>query len=103
MQLLAFLKSKLFFKHLAIFLLSLLFSLWAVFRYLDFYTLHQKTITVPDFKGIKVNKIDSFIATKHLHYLIIDSVFDAKKAKPWAGICARSAAPPMPCRSMNTK
>lgn len=81
MKLFEFIKSKSFLKHLAISLLSLLVIFWFVFKYLDHYTLHGDTITVPDFNGIKVNKLDSFIADKNLYYMVIDSIFDARKAR----------------------
>lgn len=77
----AFIKSRLFLKHLAISIIGLGIIFWTVFTYLNHYTMHGESITVPDFNGVKIGKLDSFILDKKLHYLIIDSVFDAKKTK----------------------
>ncbi len=53
----------------------------SVYKYLDSYTQHGETITVPDLKGMTPNKLEDFLASKHLKYVIIDSIFVAKKAK----------------------
>lgn len=81
MSLLEFIKSKLFFKHLLIALLSLTILFGIAFKYLNIFTLHNETIVVPDFSGVKINKLDTFIVDKNLNYLVIDSVFDAKKER----------------------
>ena len=81
MSVINFLKSKLFFKHLTIAIGSLIALFWIIFIYLDSYTLHNEIISVPDFTGIKINELDTFIQDKNLRYLIIDSVYDIKKPK----------------------
>lgn len=56
-------------------------GLWYVFHYLNNYTMHGETITVPDFRGFKMNELDEFIKDKHLQYVITDSVYDGDKPK----------------------
>ena len=43
---------------------------------IDDYTLHGKTITVPDFRGYHTTELDQFLADKELTYLIVDSIFE---------------------------
>ena len=76
-----FIKSKTFFLHLTIYIISLTFLIWLVISSLGSYTGHGETIKVPDFKGLKVFELDKFTADKNLRYLIIDSIYDAKAPK----------------------
>ncbi|MBL4624327.1 MAG: PASTA domain-containing protein [Flavobacteriales bacterium] len=70
-----FLFSKRFIIHLIIAVLITGGGLWGVFRYLDSYTLHGQTITVPDFSGKTLAEIKDFAAEHDLGYKIIDSVY----------------------------
>ena len=81
MSLTSLIKSKLFLKHLAIALVSISLLFWSGFKFLNVYTLHGQGIQVPDFSGLKINQIDTFILHKKLNYLIIDSVYDFKAKK----------------------
>lgn len=56
-------------------------GLWYVFKSLDDYTLHGQTITVPDFKGVKLAELDDFSKQHQLRYHIIDSVYQLDKPK----------------------
>lgn len=76
-----FIKSKIFFKHLAIYLIVIVFFFWFIFKLLDMYTTHGKTVTVPDFGGLKMSELDNFIKDKPLRYLIVDSLYDTKSPK----------------------
>ena len=76
-----FIKSKTFFLHLTIYVVSLALLIWLVISSLGSYTSHGKTIKVPDFKGLKVADLDKFSADKNLRYLIIDSIYNAKAPK----------------------
>jgi beta-lactam-binding protein with PASTA domain len=78
---LLFLKSKIFLKQLAIFLLLLFVVMWIILTLLDVYTRHGESVEVPDFKGIKIENLNNFIKDKKLRYRIIDSVYDPKAAK----------------------
>ncbi len=77
----AFLKSRMFLRHLGVALLALIAVFWLVFEGLDIYTRHGKTVTVPSFNNLKVRDLTSFIHGKQLKYLVIDSIFDTKRDK----------------------
>jgi eukaryotic-like serine/threonine-protein kinase len=70
-----FLKSKTFYKHFSIGLLVLFCLLYLLYKLLAVYTEHDKTIPVPDFNGVMVNNLNSFIQDKGIKYLIIDSTY----------------------------
>src|ERR1035438_4176950 len=55
--------------------------MFCVYKYLDSYTKHGETITVPDFRGMTADKLPEFVADRHLKFIIIDSVFISKKQK----------------------
>lgn len=76
--LIQFIKSKIFFKHLAIYLVSFFLLCWIIITCLGSYTSHGETIIVPNFAGIKISELDKFISDKNVRYLIIDSLYDVK-------------------------
>ncbi|MES2512795.1 MAG: PASTA domain-containing protein [Bacteroidota bacterium] len=78
-DLIGYLKSKTFFKHLALAILSLALILWILFKLLGVYTHHGETAEVPDFKGKTIAELDVFVADKHVGYVIIDSIYDPKE------------------------
>ena len=78
---LTFLKDKSFYKHtlLSIITLVLLFVGWL--KYLDYYTLHDNYIKVPNFNNLPISELDSFVEANNVRYVIIDSIFDTRKDK----------------------
>ncbi|NQY11927.1 MAG: PASTA domain-containing protein [Flavobacteriales bacterium] len=52
---------------------------WGVFEYLDDYSMHDNTITVPDLRGFTLSEVDTIIESKGLRYKVIDSVYSADK------------------------
>jgi len=74
-DLFSYLKSKTFFKHLALATVSLILVLWALFKLLGVYTHHGETAEVPDFKGKAIAELDNFVKDKNVGYTIIDSVY----------------------------
>lgn len=75
-----FIKSKTFLLNVfsAIFVLLLLFSF--TYRWLDSYTNHGETISVPDLRGLKISQLNAFLVNKNVKYKIADStVYDMKK------------------------
>ena len=52
---------------------------WGVFEYLDDYSMHDNTITVPDLRGFTLSEVDTIIESKGLRYKVIDSVYSAKQ------------------------
>jgi beta-lactam-binding protein with PASTA domain len=76
-----FLKSKTFFKNLAIYIISLALLIWILITWLSSYTGHNKIVKVPDFSKMKVAELDNFIIGKDLRYMVIDSIYDPKAPK----------------------
>lgn len=74
-----FIKSKVFFKHLTIAIVSLIIILWTLFKLLAVYTHHGETAEVPDFKGKTMAELDEFVTGKNVGYVIIDSIYDPKE------------------------
>ena len=64
---------------LAIITLVLLFVGWL--KYLDYYTLHDKYIKVPDFNNMLIAQLDSVAEANDIRIVIIDSIFDRSRAK----------------------
>jgi eukaryotic-like serine/threonine-protein kinase len=85
-NLFAYLKSRVFFKHLLISVTILLLVLWLMFKYLNIYTHHGETAEVPEFVGKKIIELDQFIEGKNVRYQIIDSIYDPNEQ---AGVVIR--------------
>jgi eukaryotic-like serine/threonine-protein kinase len=75
---LVFLKSKVFFKQLALAFAFVTVALWLVFKWINASTNHNEFVEIPDFSGISITRLDSFVADKQLRYQIIDSLYDSK-------------------------
>jgi len=77
---LQFIKSKALLINLfsAVAVMLLIFSF--TYRWLDSYTNHGETISVPDLRGLRVSELESFLDNKHVKYKVADStIFDMKK------------------------
>ena len=59
--------------------LPLLFFIYL--KFLDIYTLHDKYIIVPDYRGYNLNQLDSISEKNKLRYVIIDSISDLNQPK----------------------
>jgi beta-lactam-binding protein with PASTA domain len=77
----AFLRSKQFFLHFGIAIVTVAITLWILVKMLNSYTQHGETVEVPDFKGKTIAELNTFIEGKDVRYLIIDSIY-APKEKP---------------------
>lgn len=86
-----FFKSKAFFKNLALFVVLFVILCWGIMHWLASYTNHGETITVPDFTGTSIAKLDEFIKDKHIRYQVIDSLYDPKAKK---GVVVRQEPEP---------
>ncbi|MBX7201847.1 MAG: PASTA domain-containing protein [Bacteroidia bacterium] len=51
------------------------------FLFLDFFTLHNEYMEVPDFKGVYTRDLDKFVSGKDIEYEIVDSVYNDKLPK----------------------
>lgn len=78
-DLFSYLKSKDFFKHLAMATISLFLVLWILFKLLGVYTHHGETAEVPDFKGKAITELDNFVKDKNVGYTIIDSIYNPEE------------------------
>ncbi len=68
-----FFKSKTFFMNLIISLLVIVFGIGLVYKWLDSYTNHGNSVTVPDVKGMNIKEMTVFLRNKNLSYKIADS------------------------------
>jgi eukaryotic-like serine/threonine-protein kinase len=73
-----FLISKVFLINLVVAAFILGIGAWAVLSFLDSYTLHGQTVTVPDLKGYEVQELEGILADRGLRFVIIDSIYDNK-------------------------
>lgn len=81
MSVIAFFKTRTFLVNLLLAVVLITALVWGTFRYLNYYTLHGQSITVPDLTGLTVEEIESFIASKKLRIQVIDSAYFPSKAK----------------------
>jgi len=65
-------------------LISLVFAggvIWAVFRFIDDYTLHGQTISVPSLEGLSIEDTEALLKEKKLRFTILDSIYIAEADK----------------------
>ena len=74
-------KNRVFYKQLLYSIIAMLFCFFLWLKYIDFYTLHDVYIVLPDFYGVHINDLDSVCQDLDLRYVIIDSVFNKKVEK----------------------
>jgi len=70
-----FLFSKSFLINLAVALLFAAFVVWGIFKFIDNYTLHGETISVPSLEGLTVSEVEEILTEKELRYSILDSIY----------------------------
>ncbi len=81
-ELLTFIKTKQFIIHFVIALVLVFSVLGFTYKWLDSYTRHDETITVPDLRGFTPDQVKDFLEDKNLTFEIVDSsVFDMSKPK----------------------
>ncbi len=71
-----FLKSKLFYKHLAIAIVAGVLLIWLTTKAIDLYTHHGEAYEVPDLTGVKIDEARKLDLPGEYHYVVIDSVYD---------------------------
>ena len=79
MKFFSFFKGKTYLLHFLVAFLLLSGIAWGLLKFLDVYTLHGETITVPDLKNYQMQEVEKIIEEKGLRYLVVDSVYDSKK------------------------
>ena len=70
-----FLFSKSFLINLAAALLFAVLVVWGIFKFIDNYTLHGETISVPSLEGLTINEVEELLNEKELRYSILDSIY----------------------------
>ncbi len=78
---LAYLRSRIFLKNLAIAVSLSLTLILFLFLFLRIYTHHGKSIAVPDFSDLPVADAKAIVEERNLRYEIFDSVFIADREK----------------------
>lgn len=74
-----FFTSKAFIIHLLLAVVFVAGVFGITYTYLSKYTHHGESIAVPDFRGLKKDRLESFVNSKHLHIAIVDSIFELDK------------------------
>jgi len=74
-------KDKKLYKHLLLAIITLVFLFLGWLKYIDYYTMHDKYITTPDFNNMLISQLDSVVDAHNIRYEIIDSIFDRSRAK----------------------
>lgn len=80
MNLLRFLASKSFFRHLLISVLLTIGLALLIFKLLESYTHHGQSIPLPDFTGKTLEELDSYEDTYNFRFTVIDSVYNIKNS-----------------------
>ena len=93
-------KDKELYKHLLLAIITLVFLFLGWLKYLDYYTMHDKYIKVPDFNNMLITKLDSIVEANNIRYEIIDSIFDRSRVK---GIVVNQAPEPFTDVKKNRK
>jgi len=75
----SFLKSRQFFIHLGLVLLTLFLVFFITTRWLSAYTDHNEFVVVPDFKSKTIAELDNFVSGKEVTYQVVDSIYDPKE------------------------
>jgi eukaryotic-like serine/threonine-protein kinase len=76
-----FFSSKTFVRHFFAALLIYSAIIWLILRLISNYTLHGKTIAVPDLKGKEMGVVEKLLNDVDLKFMVIDSVYVAEKPK----------------------
>ncbi len=76
-----FIKSKYFFIQLFLAVILAIIILWLSLRLLDVYTLHGRTITVPDLEGLYEEDVKTLLGSLNLDYALQDSIYDDSRKR----------------------
>ncbi len=81
-ELIRFLKSRIFWINALVIFIVIIMSIGLVYKWLDSFTDHGNSVSVPDLKGMNIKKVDSFLKTKNLSFKIADSSVYLLDQKP---------------------
>jgi beta-lactam-binding protein with PASTA domain len=74
-----FIKTKGFFIHASLAILTAVLLFWLGFKMAASYTEHNITVQVPDFTGKPIAELNDFIKDKKLRYQVIDSIYSPQQ------------------------
>ncbi len=80
--LIQFLKSRFFWINISVIFIVIIMSIGLVYKWLDSYTDHGNSVSVPDLKGMNIQKVNDFLRTKNLSFKIADSSVYLLDQKP---------------------
>ena len=81
MKLIKFFFSKAFWINVLIAIVVTVAGIYTAVKWLDSYTLHGETISVPDLKGFHYTEVQPFLDDKMLKAIIIDSINDPEEPR----------------------
>lgn len=81
-ELIRFLKSRIFWINALVIIIVIIMSIGLVYKWLDSFTDHGNSVSVPDLKGMNIKKVDDFLKTKNLSFKIADSSVYLLDQKP---------------------
>ena len=76
-----FLFSKTFLINLSIAIIIVVIALWSLFKFIDSYTHHGESISVPSLEGLTISEVEQTLKEKKLRYTILDSIYIANAEK----------------------
>jgi eukaryotic-like serine/threonine-protein kinase len=91
MQFRDFVKSRQFLRLLLLAVAAGIVILWVSLKLLDVYTLHGRSITVPDLNGLTEREAATVLRKMNLRYTVNDSIFDDERPK--GSIAGQDPAP----------
>src|SRR6266513_2081200 len=74
-DIIGFFKSKIFFINLAAAVVIMTAVFGFTYKWLDNYTRHGESISVPNLIGMEAKQLDSIISNMNLRYAIVDSIY----------------------------
>lgn len=77
MNLIKFFFTKTFLINCVIAILLVFITMYFLFDYMNDYTYHGESLTVPELKGMQMDEIDEFLQNKQLLHIILDSTYVA--------------------------
>ena len=75
MQIIEFIKSKVFLKHFGLAVLFTLVLIWFVMIWLSFYTNKGESFPAPNLKGLSISEVEKLMSKDHIRYAVGDSVY----------------------------
>ncbi|MBK6447243.1 MAG: PASTA domain-containing protein [Bacteroidetes bacterium] len=79
-NLIKFIRSRIFFVNLLAASVLMAAVFFGIYFWLGNFTHHGESITVPDLRGLKMAKLESFLTDKHLRFKVVDSLFQVDQS-----------------------